>query len=109
MAAITHTIDSLAEALYEGTPQLNSLAENMAIQYGKANALSYFSFMSDEVQFFWKDIARQIIRHSSQWESSDKEIYILSDRERLYLRALKAIRETKIEDYCNRITLKGTD
>lgn len=81
-----HTIDTLAEALYEGSPSLQNLAEILARQYGNAGALSYFSLMSQEVKFFWKDIARQIIEHSKEWEENRGGACILSKKEsqRLY-------------------------
>lgn len=65
-----HNIESLANALYEGLPTLQNLAEEMARQYGKAEALTWFKMMGDDVQFFWKDIARQIIEHSKEWEKN---------------------------------------
>ena len=36
------SVETLAQALYEGFPTLYNLAEEMARQYGKAEALSFF-------------------------------------------------------------------
>jgi hypothetical protein len=54
------TLSQLAEALYEGTPHLQNLAEKLARQHGKAGALSFFGLMGDDVQnhphlYIWKD------------------------------------------------------
>ncbi len=83
-----HTIETLAYALYEGKPSLQNLAEEMAKQYGKAGTLTWFSMMSEEVQSFWKDIARQIIEHSSEWEENVGSGCVLSEKERTRLRSL---------------------
>lgn len=79
----------LADALYEGKATLTNLAEEMARQYGKAEALSFFSLMGEEVQFFWCDIARQIINHSKEWESNKGPCCVLSEKETARLRALR--------------------
>ena len=76
------TIGSLANALYEGSPDLSNLAEKCARQFGKAGALTWFSMMSKDVQFFWKDIARQIIEHSKEWEENQGCACVLSEKER---------------------------
>ena len=80
------TLHELAKALYEGLPTLSNLAESMARQYGKAGALSFFEMMSEDVQFFWCDIARQIIEHSKEWQENKASICCLSERERSRLR-----------------------
>ncbi len=83
-----HSINSLARALYEGSPTLLNLAENMARQYGRARKLFFFNMMEEDVQFFWKDIARQIIDHSKEWQTHDG-ICILSEKERIRLKKLQ--------------------
>jgi len=86
------TIDSLANALYEGTPDVQNLAENCARQFGEAEALSWFSMMGEDIQFFWKDIARQIIEHSKEWQKNEGCTCVLSDKEH---KRLKELREGK--------------
>ncbi len=81
-----HDLYSLANALYEGLPTLSNLAEEMARQYGKAGALSFFGMMGDDIQFFWCDIARQIINHSKEWEANEGSACCLSKKERERLR-----------------------
>jgi hypothetical protein len=83
------TLLELANALYEGLPTLSNLAESMARQYGKAGALSFFSMMGDDVQFFWCDIARQIINHSKEWEANDGSACCLSKNEHERLRTAR--------------------
>lgn len=87
------TVDSLAEALYEGRPVLRNLAEEMARQHGKAEALSFFSLMGEDVQWFWKDIARRIIKHSSCWEKNEGCMCILNEEESNRLRVLRLAEE----------------
>lgn len=87
-----HTIESLANALYEGLPSLHNLAESMARQHGKAGALSFFGLMEKDVQFFWKDIARQIIEHSREWEENEGCCCILSEKERTRLTKLQYLK-----------------
>lgn len=84
-----HSVESLANALYEGMSTVQNLAENMARQYGKAGALSFFNMMGPEVQFFWKDIASQIIEHSKEWEKNDGSFCVLSKREQTRLKAMR--------------------
>lgn len=79
------TIEILARALYEGSPTLSNLAESMARQHGKASALSFFELMGENVQFFWKDIAKQIIKHSEEWEKNEGSGCILSKKEQARL------------------------
>ena len=84
-------VDTLADALYEGKSILNNLAEEMARQHGQAGALSFFSLMGEEVQWFWKNIAKQIIEHSKEWLPNDGCCCVLSDRERKRLRMMMNI------------------
>jgi hypothetical protein len=82
------TVDELAEALYEGTPHLQNLAEKLARQHGKADALSFYSMMGEEVQNFWRGIAKQIIDHSKEWQPNKGSFCVLSDREMQRLRSV---------------------
>ena len=85
-------VDELACALYEGTPHLQNLAENMARKYGKeCQALSFFDMMGEDVQNFWRGIARQIIEHSKEWEANQGSACCLSKRELKRLKALPRI------------------
>lgn len=85
-----HTIDTLANALYEGHSSLENLAECMARQHGKADALSFFGCMDENVQFFWKDIARQIIEHSKGWKENEGSCCMLSEKESDRLRQMRS-------------------
>ena len=84
-----HNIDSLARALYEGLPTLANLAEEMARQHGKAEALIFYEMMGEDVQFFWKDIARQIIDHSAEWQKNTGCACALSGKESQRLKKLQ--------------------
>ena len=64
-------IDKLARDLYEGSPALANLAEKLARIYGKADALTFYEMMGDDVQNFWKGIARQLINHAKHWLPND--------------------------------------
>lgn len=86
------SIETLAQALYEGFPTLHNLAEEMARQHGKAGALSFYQLMGKEVQFFWKDIARQIIEHSREWEENEGSCCVLSEKERTRLTKLQFLK-----------------
>lgn len=59
--------EMLAQALYEGTPHLINLAEKMARQYGKADAIPFYAMTSDKIREFWLSIADQIIEHSKHY------------------------------------------
>lgn len=85
------TLDQLAEALYEGTPHLQNLAEKLARQHGKAGALSFYGLMGDDVQNFWRGIAKQIIDHAAEWQENKGSSCSLSKRERDRLRALPRV------------------
>lgn len=82
----THAI---AEGLYEGQPSVcSNMAEQMARRFGKAGALSFFGLMGPEVQWFWCNIAQQIIDHSKEWQENNGCACVLSDRETERLRRL---------------------
>jgi hypothetical protein len=85
------SIDQLAEALYEGTPHLQNLAEKLARQHGKAGALSFYALMGDDVQNFWRGIAQQIVDHAAEWEPNNGSSCTLSERERARLRSLPRV------------------
>lgn len=85
------TISQLAEALYEGTPHLQNLAEKLARQHGKAGALSFFGLMGDDVQNFWRGIAKQIIDHAAEWEENRGSACVLSEAESERLKLLPRV------------------
>ena len=85
------TVDQLAESLYEGTPHLQNLAEKLARQHGKAGALTFYGMMGDDVQNFWRGIARQLIDHAKEWEPNKGSGCILSAKESARLRALPRV------------------
>jgi tRNA(Ile2) C34 agmatinyltransferase TiaS len=91
------SVETLAEALYEGFPNLHNLAESMARQYGKAGALSFYHLMDKETQFFWKDIAKQIIEHSKEWEENEGSCCVLSKKETARLTKLQFYRKSLAE------------
>lgn len=92
------TVDELAEALYEGTPHLRNLAETLARQHGKADALSFYTFMGPSVQGFWKRIAQQLIDHAKEWQPNEGSGCVLSEREMKRLQALNAGEEPDAPD-----------
>lgn len=85
------TVEQLAEALYEGLPHLQNLAEKLARQHGKAGALSFYGLMGDDVQNFWRGIAKQLIDHAAQWQENEGSGCILSEQERTRLRGLPRV------------------
>lgn len=87
------TLDQLAEALYEGTPHLQNLAEKLARHHGQAGALSFYGLMGDDVQNFWRGIAKQMIDHAAEWEGNKGSSCNLSRRERDRLAALPRVIE----------------
>ena len=84
-------LDELACALYEGTPHLQNLAENLARKYGKASALTFYDMMGPEVQNFWLGIAKQLIEHAEQWECNKGSACVLSDQEMIRLKSLPRV------------------
>lgn len=85
----TLSVDDLAEALYEGTPHLQNLAEKLAREHGQADALCFYRMQDDDVQNFWRGIARQLIDHSREWEPNDGSCCVLSKREQKRLAQLQ--------------------
>jgi hypothetical protein len=83
-----HDADSLAEALYEGTPHLRNLAETLARTHGRAEALTFYRMQGQDVQKFWRRIARLLIEHSTEWEPNQGSGCVLSKREVKRLSAL---------------------
>ena len=98
------TVEHLAEALYAGTACLSNLAENLARKYGKAGALSFFGLMDDDVQNFWRGIAKQLVDHASEWEANDGSCCVLSENEQRRLAELPRVGEKmpEIEVLCER-------
>ncbi len=85
------TTDQLAEALYEGMPHLQNLAEKLARHHGQASALTFYGMMGDDVQNFWRGMAQQMIDHASEWEPNVGSGCTLSQRERARLKALPRV------------------
>lgn len=85
------TTDQLAEALYEGMPHLQNLAEKLARQHGAAGALTFYGMMRDDVQNFWRGLAKQMIDHASEWQANRGSGCVLSERETARLKALPRV------------------
>jgi hypothetical protein len=85
------TVDQLAEALYEGTPHLQNLAEKLARQHGHAGALTFYGLMGDDVRNFWRGIAKQLIDHATEWQGNQGSGCVLSERERVRLSTLPRV------------------
>jgi hypothetical protein len=85
------SIGELACALYEGMPQLSNLAESLARTHGKAEALTFFDMMGDDVRNFWMGIAEQLINHAKEWEKNEGSGCVLSNRERARLKSLPRV------------------
>lgn len=85
------TLDELACALYEGKFQLGNLAENLARQHGKAEALTFYGMMGQDVQNFWRGIAKQLIDHAKEWQANEGSACVLSGRENERLRELPRV------------------
>lgn len=85
------TVDELAEALYEGKPDVANLAEECARKYGKAGALSFYRLMGRDVRNFWRWIALQIIEHSRHWLPNKGSACVLDEEEGTRLKDLPRI------------------
>lgn len=85
------SVDQLAEALYEGTPHLQNLAEKLARQHGKAGALTFYGMNSEVVRNFWRGLAKQMIDHAAEWEPNVGSGCVLSKRELVRLAALPKV------------------
>jgi DNA-binding transcriptional ArsR family regulator len=85
------TVEELACALYEGTAHVQNLAEKLARIHGKAEALSFYDLMGDDVQNFWRGIAQQIIEHSSHWVENRGSVCRLDEAETARLKALPRV------------------
>jgi len=90
--------EKLAEALYEGLPYLQNLAESLARQHGKAQALSYYSLMGPHVQKFWSNIAKLMIHHSKQWDENQTCCCVLSEKGMEDLIMINEYMEVLLED-----------
>jgi hypothetical protein len=82
------SIDELAEILYE------PIGEPLARVYGKAGALTFYHMMGEEVQNFWRGIAKQLIDHSREWQDNVGCCCILSDQETQRLKRLPRVPKT---------------
>ena len=82
------TVKQLANAMYEGYPHVQNLAEKLARQHGKAQALTFFGMMGPDVQNFWMGIAQQIIDHAKHWEPNKGSSCCLDEEESERLKAL---------------------
>lgn len=89
------TVKQLANALYEGYPHVQNLAEKLARQHGKAQALTFFGMMGEDVQNFWMGIAQQLIDHASKWEPNQGSACVLGKEERERLKNLPRHPELK--------------
>lgn len=85
------TVSQLAEALYEGTPHLQNLAEKLARQHGSAGALTFYGMMGDDVRNFWRGIAKQMIDHAAEWQQNQGCACVLSEKERARLKSLPRV------------------
>ena len=85
------TTDQLAEALYEGMPHLQNLAEKLARQHGRAGALTFYGMMGDDVRNFWRGLAQQMIDHAAEWQENVGSGCVLSEREKARLKALPRV------------------
>ena len=85
------TVDGLANAMYEGSPCVQNLAEKLARQHGKAGALSFYGMMGEDVQNFWRGIAKQLIDHAKEWEENNGSSCVLSKRESERLKSLPRV------------------
>jgi hypothetical protein len=85
------TLEELACAMYEGMPHIQNLAERLARQHGKAEALSFYDMMGDDVQNFWKGIAKQLIDHAKEWEKNQGGGCFLSKKESERLKNLPRV------------------
>lgn len=81
-------VRDLAEALYEGTPHLRNLAEKLAREHGKADAITFFNMAAVHVQNFWCNIAQQLIDHASKWEENQGSGCVLAAEETVRLMKL---------------------
>lgn len=89
------TVKHLAEAIYEGTPHVQNLAEKLARQHGKAEALTFFNMMGDDIQNFYMNIAQQLIDHAKEWEKNIGSACVLSKKESKRLEKLERHPELK--------------
>ena len=52
------------QKLYMKALILQNLAESLARQHGQAQALTFYGMMGNDVQNFWRGIAKQLIDHA---------------------------------------------
>ena len=83
------TVKQLTEAIYEGTPHVQNLAEKLARQHGKdCQALTFFGMMGEDIQNFYMSIAQQLIDHAKEWRANQGSSCILSEKEQKRLAEL---------------------
>jgi hypothetical protein len=75
------SVKELAEALYEGLPHVQNLAEKLARQHGEAEALTFFNMMGEDIQNFWMHIAQQLIDHARCWQKNSGSACVLNPEE----------------------------
>lgn len=69
------TQEELALALFYGLPHLQGLGSKLAEQYGKnVTFLPLHDELTEEIQEFWRSIAKQLIEHAKKWEGFKDEI-----------------------------------
>lgn len=90
------SIQQLACAMYEGTQHVQNLAEKTAKTHGKAQALTFFDMMGDDVQNFWRGIAKQILDHSKHWLPNDGSACRLDEEEAKRLAALPRVQKEEL-------------
>lgn len=83
-------VDRLAASLYEGRG-LSNLAEQLARCHGYAGSLAPYCLMSDDVQNFWRGIAKQLIDHARMWNPNEGSCCVLRDEERRRLAFLPRV------------------
>ena len=84
------TIDGLANILYECG--CSNMAERLARCHGKADALTFLPLMDENVQNFWRGIAKQLIEHSRHWQPNDGCCYVLDAEESKRLAELPRVK-----------------
>ena len=65
------SVEELAEALYEGTPHLQNLAEKLVRQHSNVGALPFYHMTSKGMQKFWVTIAQKLINYSKAQSKGD--------------------------------------
>ena len=82
------TVGELACAIYEGMPHVQNLAEKMARQHGKADALTWFDMMGEDVQNYFFHIAQQLIDFGKGWQENNGSCCVSTEELRQKLKEL---------------------